>query len=472
MQLSLRKQRAKYIVTDWVMTALAFFFFNIVRFILLSHEDISFDLLERYIDSTKLLIEQFTIPTVLLGIYWLSGYYNKPFERSRLQEAITTLQSAVLNAVLIYLALLTNDQIVLRKINWGLLIILSLLLFICTYSGRLALTSQTLKKFRRRNLKINTLIIGASESAERLSKTLEKATPRYGYSIPAYVEIPGESRSKRLSNVFPMDTIPELIERYQVKQFVISPEQHNDRLVLDLLNKLFHYNLPIKIAPDDLSYVTSGIHMQDIFSEPFVDLASPTITEGAKNLKRVIDVIVSFLALIILSPVYAAVAIAVKVDSRGPVFYRQVRIGLHQQPFRIIKFRSMRTDAEAAGPALTVDNDQRVTKVGRFLRKYRLDEIPQFWNVLIGDMSLVGPRPERQVFIDKIVARAPYYTMIHQVRPGITSWGMVKFGYASTVDQMIDRLKYDLIYLSNMSTAVDLKIMIYTIQTVVTGRGQ
>lgn len=472
MQLSIRKQRAKYVVTDWFMTALAFFIFNILRFILLSHDDISIDLIERYIDSTKLIIEQFTIPTVLLGIYWLSGFYNKPFERSRLQEALTTMKSAVINSILVYLALLTNDQIVTRKINWGLLIILASLLFIFTYSGRLAITSETLKKFRRRNLRINTLIIGVSESAVRLTRTLEKATPRFGYNLTAYVGIPGETVSPQIENVNSFDSIPELIERFGINQFIISPEHHNDRLVIDLLNKLFHYNLPIKIAPDDLSYVTSGIHMQDIFSEPFVDLASPTISEGTKNLKRVIDVIVSTFALILLSPVYAAVAIAVKADSPGPVFYRQQRIGMHQQPFQIIKFRSMRTDAESNGPALTVDNDNRVTSVGRFLRKYRLDEIPQFWNVLIGEMSLVGPRPERRVFIDKIVARVPYYTIIHQVRPGITSWGMVKFGYASTVDQMIDRLKYDLIYLSNMSTAVDLKIMIYTIKTVVTGRGQ
>ncbi|MDE6612513.1 MAG: sugar transferase, partial [Muribaculaceae bacterium] len=226
------------------------------------------------------------------------------------------------------------------------------------------------------------------------------------------------------------------------------------------------------VTPDLMSMMTSRHKVSQVVSEPLVDITNANISPSAVNLKRFGDVVVSALALVALLPVYAAVALAVKLDSRGPVLYRQERVGYHKRPFRIIKFRTMRVDAEASGPALTRDNDPRITRVGAFLRKYRLDELPQFWNVLKGEMSLVGPRPERAYYIERIARRVPSYSLIHQVRPGITSWGMVKYGYAADVDQMIERLPYDLLYIENVSLGVDLKILFHTVSTVLRGRGK
>ena len=212
--------------------------------------------------------------------------------------------------------------------------------------------------------------------------------------------------------------------------------------------------------------------MGDILGTPFVDLSSPSISDFGQNIKRCGDIFISLLALILLSPLYLILSIAVKCSSAGPVIYSQERIGRHRKPFRIYKFRSMYENAESGGPQLTTDNDSRITHVGEVLRKYRLDELPQFWNVLKGDMSLVGPRPEREYYINQIMERAPYYGLIFQVRPGITSWGMVKFGYASTVEEMVERSRFDIIYLNNMSILTDLKILAYTVRTVAIGEGK
>ena len=211
--------------------------------------------------------------------------------------------------------------------------------------------------------------------------------------------------------------------------------------------------------------------LTSVTNEPLVDITNANIPAATVNLKRLGDIVVSSVALILLMPVYAVLALSVRLDSPGPVFYRQCRIGYHKRPFDIIKFRTMRTDAEEAGPALSADEDPRITRLGKILRKYRLDELPQFWNVLKGEMSLVGPRPEREFYIRQIMERQPAYSLIHQVRPGITSWGMVKFGYATSVDEMIERLRYDLLYLENVSFGVDLKILFHTVSTVLCGRG-
>jgi lipopolysaccharide/colanic/teichoic acid biosynthesis glycosyltransferase len=188
--------------------------------------------------------------------------------------------------------------------------------------------------------------------------------------------------------------------------------------------------------------------------------------------KRILDITVSAICLIILSPLFIYLALKVKLSSKGPIFYRQERIGFQGVPFTILKFRSMYENAENSGPQLSKDNDQRCTPFGAIMRKWRLDELPQFWNVLIGEMSLVGPRPERQYYIEKIMEKAPHYRHLLKVRPGITSWGQVKYGYASNVDQMIQRLKYDILYLENRSIALDFKIMFYTVVVLVQGTGK
>ncbi|MDE6446953.1 MAG: sugar transferase, partial [Muribaculaceae bacterium] len=345
-------------------------------------------------------------------------------------------------------------------------------LFLFTYIGRLILTTSSIRHMQRRDWMFNTVIIGNSPHAINTARRLQEQPTNMGYNVVGHVPIEGEPASTENHNALDDRQVERLARTHNIDQIVLVPTQGSpEEKVMQLLFKYFPTGVPIRLAPTSMALFTSHIKLGDIISEPMIDLTSPAMNDLQRNTKRIMDVLLSGTALILLSPLYLALAIAVKSTSPGPVIYRQERVGYRQRPFNILKFRSMRVDAEANGPQLSDDTDPRITPLGRVMRKYRLDELPQFWNVFKGEMSLVGPRPERAFFIEQIVREAPYYTLIHQVKPGITSWGMVKFGYARSVPEMVERTRYDLIYLSNMSVAVDIKILLHTIKTVVMGKG-
>ncbi|MCH5231954.1 MAG: sugar transferase [Muribaculaceae bacterium] len=470
-RLSPTAQRIRYVALDIVSGAISFWAFNIVRYFLLQETGQTHGALWNFLGSTKLVIEQCVVPVAMVGIYWLSGYYNQPFGKSRLQEFSVTFFSEMINTVLIYLVLLINDQTGHRIINYELIAILFGLLFFGTYPGRILVTTFATRHFRRDHWHFRALIIGNTPAARRVAEKLIKGPSRVGYTIAGFVNIPGETPLDDGEKGIDLSAVENECLTRGIDQLILAPEVYDENKVLDLVYRLFPLEIPIKISPDTFSFVTSAIRLKDIYGEPFVDLASPSIGEASKNIKRSVDVVASIMVLLLLSPLFAVLAVLIKRNSKGPVIYSQDRVGLHQKSFRIYKFRTMREDAESDGPRLSSEDDGRVTSLGRRLRKYRLDELPQFWNVLKGDMSIVGPRPEREYYIRQIVKYAPYYTLVCQVRPGITSWGMVKYGYASTVKQMVERTRYDLIYLGNMSLSVDIKILIYTVRTVLTGRG-
>lgn len=471
-KISITTQRMRYVATDFVTTAIAFFIFDIFRFYMMNAPVIPNYTLSEFLGEPKIIAEQIFMPLCMLAIYWLTGYYNVPYPKSRVVEFHQTFIAAVINACLVFFALLINDPIPFRSISYELLGLLWGALFLCTYIGRLMITSASIRHFKRHDWCFNTVIVGTSEEAAKTAQRLLNSQTGLGYHVIGHIPIEGEKRTDQQINILKEEDLNHLAETHRLDQIILVPNKREDEdQVLRLLFRYFGTAVPVRIAPSSITYLTAGIRLADIKAEPFIDLTSPSMQEWQKNVKRVLDVTISSLALLLLSPIFILLAIAVKRSSPGPVIYRQTRIGYRQKPFEILKFRSMRTDAENNGPQLSDNDDPRTTPIGRIMRKYRLDELPQFWNVLKGEMSLVGPRPEREYYINQIVKDAPYYTILHQVKPGITSWGMVKYGYASSVPEMIERARYDLIYLSNMSVAVDFKILLHTINTVVGGKG-
>lgn len=442
-----RRQTLKYIVSDFLTATVTWLLFNLLRYDEVAKYN--FSTLNDYLLFYQVLKGQILIPFFWLFIYFVSGYYNKPFGKSRIGELFITFISITTGTILIFFIVLLNDLPQSFQVYYRLFFAIFGLQFLLTYTGRILITSHALRKIWSHEWSKNVIVIGTGKNAEKIREELQDSE----YKIVGFV---GEN-----------ENITDFIENRKIDEIIVASDNEN---IAQLIYNLYHYRCPIKVAPEK-NHLLSKIKVKDIYSVPFVDVTENNFSEAERNIKLLMDKVISVLVLVLMSPLYLYIALKVKADSKGAVFFRQERIGYRGKPFTILKFRTMYADSDKQGPLLTERGDKRVTKFGRFLRKYRLDEIPQFWNVLKGDMSLVGPRPEQRYYIDRIVEKAPYYYLLHNVRPGITSLGMVKYGYAETVDKMIERLDYDILYYDNMSLLLDITILLYTIKTVFTGKG-
>lgn len=466
------KQTSIYVISDFVTAIIAwtlFFYFRKhyidVYFVNFKHE-ISFDM--------NYLYGLCTIPFMWILLFYLNGYYKDIFRKSRLTEIIQTFVLIAFGSLIIFFALLLDDNIYSYFSYYKSLFFLFSSHFLLMYIPRAIITSITNYKIHNGIIGFNTLIVGSNEKANQLYNRLTSKKKSAGNIFVGFVNVI-EQQNYVMKQYMPhlgrIDDVQTVLKKYKIEEVIIAIESKEHQYIEQILYKLEGTKALIKAIPDNCDIVSGRVSIMSIHDEPLIIIRHNTMPSWQQNMKRFIDVFVSILVLVIFSPLYLALAIGVKLSSPGPIFYRQIRIGKHGRPFRIFKFRSMYIGAEKSGIALASHNDSRVTKFGAFIRKVRMDEIPQFYNVLIGEMSLVGPRPERRYFIDQILPIAPHYMHLLRVRPGITSWGQVKYGYAKNVDEMVERLKYDIIYIENMSLYIDIKILIYTIKTVVLGKG-
>jgi len=308
------------------------------------------------------------------------------------------------------------------------------------------------------------VIIGDENIAERLLKSFSRH-PEYGYDLTDFI-------SEEQVSLLSQETLLTNLLAKRPNEIFICYKQMNDELLKRLIRFGDTYGIKIKVV-SDLILNNNYAHLVNYDNVPVLHLNSqPEIGLKIILLKRSFDVLFSSVVMITGAPVFILLYLTTKLTSKGPAFFRQERIGKNEKPFYIYKFRSMRVNAELAGPQLSKDNDPRITKWGMIMRKTRLDELPQFWNVLRGDMSVVGPRPERQFFIEQIVEKTPSYRKLLRVKPGLTSIGQVHYGYAENVDQMCDRVRYDLLYLQNISLNSDLNIILKTVKVMVQGKGK
>lgn len=470
-----KKQRIKYIAGDFIAANIGWLIYSAIRYFLTRDSEmmVHYDNLYSFLSMPNVILGQFSVPFLFLLIAYLSGYYNVVYSKSKIQEFSTTAFSTFIATLIIFFTILINDSFPERIKNYELIAAMWLCLFVFIYTMRAFLTEIVMRKIESGKLWFNTLIIGNNTATGNFLTSIKGKYKELGYKPIAIISIPGESEKSIYGiPVYNENEIDRLCETNKIHNIIIIKDQGDKKYIYNLINRLFKYNIPIKITPELHDILTAKIRHNNIFGEPLIDIAQNSMPEWQKCVKRVTDILFSLFSLILLSPAFLTIAILIKKDSPGKIIYRQERIGRHGKPFMIYKFRTMVENAEKGNcPMLSSNEDPRVTPIGKILRKYRLDETPQFWNVLKGDMSIVGPRPERKFFVDQILKSAPYYTLIYQIRPGISSLGMVKFGYATNVAEMIKRAQYDLIYIENMSIAIDLKIILLTIKTVLTGKG-
>jgi exopolysaccharide biosynthesis polyprenyl glycosylphosphotransferase len=427
-----------------------------------------------------LIMPEVFLPMLVIYFYWLIiftffGMYRTWFASSRFDEISTLFKTTFIGIFILFFLIFISDFMEgVESSNRILIFIYWILLFLFVSTGRLSLRS-----FQRALLikgigRKCAVIVGYNSKAHEVHDQIIEHRG-LGLDVEAYVAVNPGNVGKNYKNVRVLGALDELLHivyKTHSTEVIIALEKEDHDLLVDIISKLENKGIGLKIVPDLYEILSGQARTSQLYGIPLIDIMPELMPEWEKKLKRISDLVISFIILVLTLPLNIFVALLIKLDSKGPVLFKQERIGMNNKKFKIYKFRSMYQDAEKnTGPVWSVKDDPRVTRVGKIIRKLRIDEIPQFFNVLKGEMSLVGPRPEREYFIEMLAQQLPYYKRRLKVRPGITGWAQVKHKYDESIEDVKVKLRYDLFYIENMSLRMDIKILARTILVVLFGKG-
>lgn len=421
----------------------------------------------------------FLIPLFVIYIYWLiifsfAGLYQHWFVRSRFDEFSSVFKTVSFGCFILFFIIFVDDYMTNAPIiSRFLILIYWLLLVVCVSSGRIIIRSIQRNLLEKGIGLRNTLIIGDGEKAKGLKDMIEKYH-QLGYKIIGSVNL--KKNNENLVNgdnesLGSLEDIREIINKNEISEILVALEPNEKEELIEVIRYCSEEKVNIKILPDMYEIVSGMAKTNQIYGVPLIEVMPDIMSPAGKLTKRLIDITFSVITLILFSPVLLLVSILIKLDSKGPVFYRQVRVGRKGKEFTMIKFRSMNPEAEEYGPEWSGENDPRITRIGRILRKTYIDEIPQMINVLKNEMSLIGPRPERPYFVEQLKKEMPYYYKRLSVKPGITGWAQIKHKYDTSLEDVKTKIQYDFYYIENMSLKLDFKIMINTIIVILLMKG-
>ena len=412
-----------------------------------------------------------------LPFWWLvfaaSGSYRMHWDLSWADEMRLVVKPVTSGFIILFFgAFLVSPS---ASVGRWIIVFYYLMLLVLVFISRAVVRVLERRLAKRGSLRRTAAIVGIGGPAGQLEKYLTD-NRALGYDIAGFIrpksQAGSEARVPEERILGPVGDLPEIVRKYSIRELLVTIASNFHEDILSLFVPATGEGIRVKVVPDLFDVVAGHVHSTQIMGQPFMEILPERLSFWQKLVKGTIDYFVSILVLVAGLPLWIFTALVIRLDSRGPVFYRQERVGKGGKIFRVFKFRSMVKDAEKkSGPVWAGKNDARVTRVGRLLRKSRIDEVPQLLNVLRGEMSIVGPRPERPVFVEELREVFPFYMKRLTIKPGLTGWAQVKLEYDTDIESVASKLRYDFFYIENQSIFLDLEILARTLKVVLTGAG-